>query len=578
MPKITFAFISFLLFTLFILPPTYPQDYEVEFRHNVMIPMSDGVELAANIFIPKAEGPFPTILMRSPYGKGKEDFRDGQYYGSHGYAVVIQDTRGKGGSEGEWDPFRYDGQDGYDTQMWIGKQEWCNGDIGTIGGSYVGFTQWISAPHDSPHLKAMVPEVPFAEAYNVMYVGGVYQLALSNLWGTFVFPKFDASKVDPQKLQEGFMHLPLTDWESVVGMKIPYINKWITNPSYNEYWKKRGIGPEGYQNIDMPTLSFGGWYDIFSKATLEIADRVHHQSNDLAMRKHQYVVLGPWHHGGSDNGKVGELDFGELADLDRRPMRLKWFDYWLNHKETGVEDWPPIYLFVMGSNKWRGENEWPLARTEWTKFYINSGGSANTKGGDGALSTSHPSSNETDTYTYDPMNPVPSLGGNHLAGIPPGPYDQSKIEEREDVLVYTSRPLEEDIEVTGPVKMTLYASSSVKDTDFTAKLVDVHPDGKAYNLCDGIVRARYRNGTDEESLIEPGKVYEYEIDLWVTSNTFLKGHRIRVEVSSSNFPRFTRNTNTGNPIATDTEVIKAKQVIYHDTERPSHILLPVIPK
>lgn len=577
--KLRLLFLSLLLTLTLISNPFQlsAQDYEVEFRENVMIPMSDGVELAANIFIPKADGPFPTILMRNPYGKGNESHGDGQYYGSHGYAVVIQDTRGKGDSEGDWEPFRYDGKDGYDTQMWVGQQEWCDGNIGTIGGSYVGFTQWISAPYGSPYLKAMNPEVPFAEAYNVMYVGGVYQLALSHSWGTMVYPQYDPAAVSLNKVAEGFMHLPLSDWESVVGVDIPYIKNWVSNQTYNEFWEQRGIGEERYKDINVPTLSFGGWYDIFSKDTLDIPNKVKEQSRNESARNHQYVVMGPWHHGGSDNGKVGDLDFGTIADLPRRPMRLQWFDHWLKGNESGLEDWAPIKLFVMGKNEWRNEQEWPLARTEYTKYYLHSDGTANTKNGDGLLSTTKPGDQPTDEYVYDPENPVPSLGGNHLAMIPSGPKDQSEIEEREDVLVYTTEVLNEDVEVTGPIKMTLHAASSAKDTDFTAKLVDVHPDGKAYILADGIVRARFRHGDGKEDLIEPGKVYEYEIDLWVTSNAFLKGHRIRVEVSSSNFPRFTRNTNTGNPIPTDTEVIKAEQTIYHDAEHASYIMLPVIP-
>lgn len=574
----TLIFSLHLIAALVFLPYTpIAQDFEVEFRENVMIPMSDGVKLAANIFLPKAEGPFPAILMRSPYGKGDGNQGDGKFYGAHGYAVVIQDTRGKGSSEGEWEPFRYDGKDGYDTQMWVGKQSWCNGKIGTVGGSYVGFTQWISAPYASPFLKAMNPEVPFAESYNVMYAGGVYQLALSNTWGTMVYPKYDPAKAPMQRVIEGFRHLPLSDWKTVVGVDIPYINNWIANPLYNEFWQDRGIGEDRYKDIAVPTLSFGGWYDIFSKDTLDIANKVRQHAKDESVRKQQYVVMGPWHHGGSDKGKVGELDFGEIADLPRRPMRLQWFEYWLNEKPGEVDGWSPFKLFLMGKNEWRDEQEWPLARTQWTKYYIHSSGKANTGSGDGLLSAEMPTAETADTFIYDPENPVPSKGGNHLVAIPAGPYNQSDIETREDVLVYSTEPLQDDVEVTGPIKMTLFAATSAKDTDFTAKLVDVHPDGKAYILCDGIVRARYRKGDNTEELIEPGKVYEYEIDLWVTSNAFLKGHRIRVEVSSSNFPRFTRNTNTGNPIATDTEIMKADQTVYHDTERASYILLPVIP-
>lgn len=568
------ALFAFGLAALVFAAPAAPQDAEFEFRENVMIPMSDGVKLAAHIFIPKGEGPFPVLLQRSPYGKGDRNNGQARHYVNKGYAMVSQDTRGRGDSEGVWDPFKHEGRDGYETQEWIGQREWCNGKIGTFGGSYVGYTQWISAPYGSEYLKAMIPEVPFAETYDLQYVGGAYQQALCFQWGTAVSPTVEKPfEVDFAK---GHFNLPLLDWEKFVGAEIFYIREWLSHPQYDDYWRERGVG-DGYKDITVPILNIGGWYDIFSKDTLEIANRVRHSSKDRMARRNLHVIMGPWHHGGSDNGKVGQLDFGAIADLERRPIRDRWYDYWLMDKETGVEEWPFLTLFVMGENVWRAENEWPLKRTQWTDYYLRSGGNANSLDGDGALSLDAPGDEPPDVFVYDPANPVPSLGGNHLGSPPTGPYDQAEIEKRDDVLVYTTPPLEEAVEATGPVTVTLFAQSSAPDTDFTAKLVDVHPDGKAYNLCDGIVRARHREPDAPSSLIEPGNVYEYEIDLWVTSNLFKKGHRIRLEISSSNFPRFDRNPNSGKPFATDTEVFKATQTVLHNTEHPSRLTLPVIP-
>ncbi len=571
----SFRFFSIILVlsSLFIQVPLYGQETEFSFEKNVMIPMRDGVKLAVNIFLPKGEGPFPTLLIRSPYGKYDEKFNLGQTYAKDGYAVVVQDCRGKGDSEGIWDPFRYDIEDGLDTQEWVGSQSWCNGKIGTWGGSYVGWTQWASAPSASPYLKALIPVVPFTNAYEVMYSGGAYQLALSMGWGTLVSGKpIDAQKI---KWEEAFLKLPLQSWDEQFGQEIFYLRDWIKHSTYDEYWKQRSVG-DRYAEVTVPILNIGGWYDIFSKATLEQIARVRKESTRQEIRRNQFCIIGPWGHGVNQK-KVGEIDFGDEAKIDSDKIQHQWYEYWLKGKNTGVEDWAPFKLFIMGINQWRNEQEWPLARTVFTNYYLHSQGKANTKDGNGSLDMKMPGKEAVDTYVYDPENPVPSHGGNNLVGATAGPYDQQKIEERDDVLVFTSEELKEPLEVTGPVKLMLYAASSATDTDFTGKLMDVYPDGRAYNLCEGIIRARYREPSKDLSLIEAGKVYRYEIDLWVTGNVFLPGHRIRLEVSSSNFPRFDRNPNSGKPFGTDTEVFKATQSIFHDEIYPSHLVLPVIP-
>ena len=562
-----------LLLTFAVLS-SLAQDVQPPFvvETDVQIPMRDGTRLAANIFRPKGEGRFPCILMRTPYGKPDEKSGDAKRYTAAGYAMVVQDCRGRGKSAGVWDPFRYDVEDGFDTQEWVGQQAWCNGSIGTAGGSYVGWTQWAPTPRQSRYLKAMVPVVPFGNAYDVAYTAGAFQLALMMGWGSAV----GGVTLAPDKLQEAFRHLPLCTFGEQFEKKVPYLDEWVKHCAYDDYWKQRGIDYR-YAEVTIPVLNIGGWYDIFSKATLDLVTQVRASSHDRMVRRNEFVIIGPWTHGVGAS-KVGELEFGADAALKLGDFQFRWFEYWLKGRETGVQDWPAYYLFVMGENRWRGEDEWPLKRTRFTSYFIHGGGHAASLKGDGSMNTTEPGDEPRDQFTYDGNNPVPSVGGNNLVGASAGPQDQTRVEEREDVLVYSTPPLEQDLEVTGPVKLVLWAASSARDTDFTGKLVDVHPDGKAYNLCDGIIRAQYREGTEKPTLLEPDKATRFEIDLWVTSNLFRRGHRVRLEVSSSNFPRFDRNPNSGKPFGTDTELLRAHQTILHDRDHASHLLLPVIPR
>jgi uncharacterized protein len=549
------------------------QDDAVVFEANVMVPMRDGTNLAANIFKPEGDGRYPVILARTPYGKGDEHNGQARSYANQGYVMVIQDCRGRGDSEGLWDPFRYDPEDGFDTQEWVGKQSWCNGSIGTSGGSYGGWTQWASAPKGSKYLKAMVPVVPFCNAYDDAYTGGAFQLALMMSWGASV----GGAPLPPGRTPDAFRFLPLNRFDDQLEKEVFYLENWVNHPTDDEYWKQRGIGRNAFDDVTVPVLNIGGWYDIFSKVTLEMTNGVRNESQNRAARRNQFAVIGPWSHG-VGRSQVGELDFGPDAAMNIGQLQKKWFDYWLRDQETGVQEWPAFQIFVMGENTWRGENEWPLVRTQFTPFFLHSAGNAADIAGDGALDFGQPEASGSDTFKYDPDNPAPTAGGNNLGGAPAGPFDQTRVEQRSDVLVYSSAPLKDSVEVTGPVTMILYAASTAKDTDFTAKLVDVHPDGKAYNLCDGIIRARWRDSRTTASLLAPGEVCRYEIDLWVTSNVFKPGHRIRVEISSSNFPRFDRNPNSGLPFGTDTEVLSATQTIFHGGERASHLLLPIIPR
>jgi len=552
--------------------------YEVKLELDVKVPMRDGVLLSTNVYRPDAPGKFPVILIRTPYSNGDENNSEGHFFAKRGYAVVIQDTRGRFESEGEFNPFFNEAQDGYDAQEWAGTQPWSNGKIGTSGGSYVGCTQWLPAPMASKHLLAMFPIAAFGDLHEVLYIGGAFQFHTIAGWaiGVSASPEqmSDLVKLDWPKL---FKHLPLiTLDEQAIGREISFLREWLTHSNHDDYWNPVNIRNR-YEAIQVPVYNIAGWYDIFSKDSLTEFNGVRHSSSNPIARENQHIIIGPWSHGGAgENGKVGEIEFGAHAMIDFRELSLRWFDYWLKGIDTGVKDDPPLRIFVMGENVWRDEQEWPLARTHYTKYYFHSKGKANTLSGDGELTTQPPEDEPPDSYVYDPDDPVPTMGGNNL--LPPlGPHDQRPVEEREDVLVYTGPELTEDVEVTGPISVQLYAATAARDTDFTAKFVDVYPDGRAINLCDGIIRGRYRESSKEPKLLEPGKICKYTIDLVVTSNIFKKGHRMRVEISSSNFPRFDRNTNTGNPASRDSEVVSVEQTIYHDADHPSHILLPIIP-
>jgi uncharacterized protein len=572
---------SFLLSGQAILAAQAPS-FEVEARADVKIPMRDGVKLSANIFLPKAEGTFPVILVRTPYGKGNAKNGDGLFFAARGYVFVIQDCRGKGASQGRWEPFVNDRDDGRDTRDWILDQPWCNGSIGTSGGSYVGFTQWISAPNAGDHLKAMFTVVPLVDAYSDgVYTDGALNLALMMGWGSLVAfkPGEQPTMVGwrPEDWIRAYRTLPLDKWDRAIGRKVQYMRDWVAHPQFDDYWAARGVH-EQWQDITAPICAVDGWYDIFARSVFEHINAVKALSRSPRARTHIHLVMGPWTHGISRNGKVGELDFGKESVINLRDMQAKWFDHWLKAEQTGTETWPAFRIFVMGRNQWRDEQEWPLKRTQYTPYYFRGKGAAKTADGDGTLSAEKPSDEPRDRFVYDPNDPVPTAGGCNLVGCPAGPHDQSEVEKRNDVLVFTSDELKNELEVTGPVKVILYAASTAKDTDWTAKLVDVYPDGRAFNLCDGILRARYRESMSNPSLIEPGRIYRYAIDVWVTSNAFLPGHRIRIEISSSNFPRFDRNLNTGEPFGTGTRMIKATQTVYHNKEYPSHVILPVIPR
>lgn len=543
---------------------------------NVMVPMRDGTRLSTDIYRPAKPGRYPVILFRDAYGNGSGVLASARKWTDHGYAYVSQDVRGRYDSEGSYYPYVYEINDGYDTQQWAGAQPWSSGKVGMIGESYRAAVQWLPSHLRSPSLTAIAPRVtPFNYYKDVVYSGGALQLASRLDWAFYMIGRTAQSGFDWDKMRQ---HLPLKTMDQAFGYDSKHWQDWIAHPSYDTYWKVFDVEAR-VNDIDVPAFNMGGWYDAFLRGTLASFTSMSKGAYSERARRGQKLLIGPWNHFANRAMSGAALEFGPDATVDFNALERRWYDYWLKGEDNGVMQEAPVRIFVMGENRWRDEQEWPLARTRYTKYYLQSAGEANTSSGDGQLVTRAPGSGGTNTYIYDPANPVPTKGGNLLpVNLGAGPAEQGEVSKRDDVLVFATAPLTQDTEVTGNITMTLYAASSAPDTDFTAKLIDVHPDGKAYNLADGIIRARYRESLERPVLIEPGKVYEYKIDLWATSNVFKKGHKIRVDLSSSNFPKFDRNPNTGHKFGEDAELRTATQTIHHSRQYPSHIVLPVIPR
>jgi putative CocE/NonD family hydrolase len=532
------------------------------------------------------------LLTRLPYGKDLPvgaSALDPVQAVRRGYVVVVQDTRGRLMSEGEWRPFELEADDGVDTIAWAADQPYSDGQVGMYGLSYFGFTQWSAAVKQPPALKAMVPFITWSDPLNgLAFRGGALELGTQAHWGlqmgfdqyvrrhrgdagalgsAFVSLAHEIDELGPN----GYASLPLEDFAPL--RRQPVLQRFfdqVKRPMDRAFLDPITIADK-HQRVQVPTFNVGGWFDIF------LADTLAHYTAMRQQAKPTKLLIGPWTH--LDNRQpVGDLNFGSGSSIgfinlqaDFARVQLRWFDHWLKGIDTGMLAEAPVRLFVMGANVWREEQEWPLARAVNTPYYMHA---------DGELSTERPDVERPDRYTYDPAHPVPTRGGAVLMApeFPSGPRDQRQIEARPDVLTYTTPPLEQDLEVTGPITVQLWACSSAPDTDFVARLVDVHPDGRAYNLTDGIIRARYRDGLLEK-LLQPGQSYLLAIDLWATSNVFKAGHRIRLQITSSNFPRWDRNPNTGHALGADGEgdLRPAEQTILHDAEHPSHVVLPLVP-
>ena len=562
---------------------TAPARYEVAIQTGVPVKMRDGVTLVADVYRPKAQGKFPVMLTRTPYNR--RDPMTGTFLASHGYVVVMQDTRGRFDSGGEFYPFQHESNDGYDTIEWAATLDASNGMVGMFGGSYVGATQMLAAISRPPHLKAIFPYVTASEYYDGWtYQNGAWMQAFSSTWATGLAQDTLRRKASAMaKMQEWMKQLPVDDYK-LIGQPTPadyapYFRDWIEHERDDDYWKRWKIS-DHYSKLDIKALHAGGWHDIFLKGSIGNYVGMRKSAATPEARAEQRLLVGPWAHAAtSAEGKIGDVTFGKQAVLDMNGTIVKWMDYALKGVKNEFATDSPVKLFVMGENVWRDEKEFPPARTAYTKYFFHSLKGANGAGSDGGLSTRSPANEKPDTFEYDPANPVPTIGGRLCCGgTLPGPFNQQPNESRQDVLTFSTSPLERDVEVTGYITVELYAASSAVDTDFTALIADVDANGYARFLTDGIVRAHYRNSTEKAELIEPGKIYKYTIDLWATSNLFKAGHKIRVYLSSSNFPRFNRNLNTGEPTMKSTKMVTAKQTIYHDAEHPSAIVLPVIPR
>jgi len=556
---------------------------------HVRVPMRDRVLLDANVFHPFGGGRYPTVLLRTPYGKGLDLPPGYSSFINHGYAVVLQDVRGRYSSEGVFDALNQEGPDGYDTINWIASQPWSDGKVGMIGGSYLGIAQWRVALLNNPHLKAIFPVVSGSDDYFDRFysTGGATKLGHRLLWFS---ENLNARGTPTATFSDYVNHLPLrTADRAATHQTLSLFQTILAHPTYDAFWKQMSIR-EKIDQIHVPIFSVGGWYDNYVEGDLEAFTALEKPASKPD-GKHR-ILIGPWAHNMSI--PFAGINFGDDSSAPIRAYQIEWFDRWLkgtpdeveqyapetwHHTQSEVDE-APVQIFVMGANRWRDEQEWPLARTRYTSLYFAGEGRANTSTGDGTLESKPPKTEAADQFTYDPHKPVPTTGGAVCCDpkiFAWGPMDQRGVERRNDVLVYTSAPLKHDLEVTGPIHVVLYAATSAPDTDFTAKVVDVFPNGEARNLTDGILRLRYRDGLEKAELARPGEVYPLNINAGVTSNVFLAGHSIRIEISSSNFPRFDRNPNTGRSIADETVLKTARQTIYHSRLYPSHIVLPVIP-
>lgn len=607
------------------------QAFGVQVEANVMLPMPDGVQLAADIYFPavagtRASGPFPIILERTPYNKAAPgQVAKGKYFARRGYVCVIQDVRGRFRSEGEWYAFAKEAHDGYTTVEWLGTQPWSTGKVGTMGDSYAGSDQSALATLNPPHLSTMIVAVGAANYYHssMRHNGALEQRFL--LYAFRMAATSKEAEADPalkmalqrflsDKLPELVWQFPIKEGATLL-RRLPSYERWaidiLTHGEYDDYWKgHRGYAPSEYyaEHADVPTLYWGGWYDSYARNTTESYIKL----SRLKTSPH-YLLMGPWTHGQYEVTFAGDIDFGLEAHVDYLDMKLLWFDHWLKGLRTEVVDWAPVRLFTMGTGDgrrvvlgspgmagdfpgrvhhggyWRNEAAWPLPQTQYVPYYLH---------GTGSLSSEKPTSPSVapSTFTFDPTRPVPTIGGGISAAdaiMRPGAFDQRgrtdffgcqdtlPLNVRRDVLTFQTPPLVADVEVTGPITMHLWAASSARDTDFTAKLIDVYPpstdypDGLAINLTDSIIRARYRNGYEKPAWLTPGQPYEFVFELYPTSNVFQAGHRIRLDISSSNWPRFDVNPNTGGPLGLAQQYLLAHQSIYHDADHASHIVLPV---
>ncbi len=555
----------------------------VHTKTGVSVKMRDGILLYADIYRPVDKSRHTVLLVRTPYGKTGEGATC-RRAAQRGYICITQDVRGRYTSQGEWYPFKNESDDGYDTVEWAAMLPYSNGKVAMFGDSYVGATQWLAAITRPPHLVAIQPSLTASNYHDGwVYQGGAFEQWFDQSWTSILAVDTLRGNADKNiHAKEWSEKLPESQYPvlKIDGLSnfTPYYFDWLMHPDYDDYWKRWSI-EENYPDLSVAALHIAGWYDVFLRGSLRNYVGMKAHAHTQWARDHQRLLIGPWIHDGPMNGKAGDVDFGQIGAMDESTAILDWYDEVFQRPEKKDK---PVRIFVMGINKWRSEDDWPLPNTSYIPYYLHSAVSANSSSGDGTLSTAVSTLAAADSFTYDPANPVPTHGGNLCCSrkgdqVLSGAFDQSEIEKRSDVLIYTTQPFYKDFEVTGPLRAEIYISSSAEDTDITAKLVDVWPNGFAQNLADGIQRLRYRNSSTQPELMQPGTIYKTTVDMGATSNVFRRGHRLRLELSSSNFPHFDRNLNTSESPEKGSSFIKAENRIYHDSAHPSAIILPAIP-
>lgn len=566
---------------------------EIRVERNVPVPMRDGTVLRADVYRPDSPNPYPVLLMRTPYNK--EDAQTMNYahpiwYARHGYVVIIQDTRGRGRSEGEFHPHRHEADDGYDTVEWAASLPGVLPSVGMYGFSYVGSVQWQAASARPPHLVCIAPGMTGSDVYQGMaYRNGAFAQACIQSWVLFVARDSALRQGKAELAQElaaaladirrTYSHAPLSETPFIPKDIAPYYEEWLHHSTRDGYWRELSI-KEKYGSIAVPALHLAGWYDIFVDGTIENFRGIREQGATDAARNHQYLIIEPWHHMPWSR-YVGELDFGQEAENRIDRIQLEWFGRWLKADESKWRSVPAVQYFQMGENRWMESAEWPPEGSVATPLYLHSGSRANSINGDGSLNGERPGREEPDLYIYHPSIPVPAIGGRSGAVpelTPMGPKNQLPIEVRNDVLVYTSDVLKEELVLAGDIQAILYASTSAEDTDFAVKLTDVHPDGRSYNIAEGIIRCSRRFSLEYPEPVKPGEVMRLEIPLGATAYVFKRGHAVRVDVTSSMFPTFDRNPNRfmNSGEAGEQDFATAVQLVYHEERYPSHILLPVV--
>jgi uncharacterized protein len=564
--------------------------YNVIVRHNVGVPMRDGTSLRADVYWPDGEGPFPVLMTRTPYNKdGGENMDVGLRGAQRGFIMVNMDVRGRFASTGEWYPFKHEIDDGYDSVEWAAKLPHSNGKVGMWGGSYDGATQFLAALANPPHLGGIFPMCTASNYYkDWAYQNGALQQYFAESWAT----QLAADQIDHQiAAQTNPMQyvpaLPLTNYttlpvppfaghEGLQALDAWYLD-WITHSTLDSYWQQWAIDAD-YSRIKVPVYQMGGWYDLFLYGTLaNYAGIKEHGGSEVARSANRLLIIPGGHAGWG--GRVGAADYTGTGYVDYYGVMMDWYDSILRGSANGMAQEKPVRYFTMGKSVWAEADSWPPVGAKETKYYLHSAGKANSVAGDGTLTATAPNSGTADQFVEDPSNPVPTLGGKLCCDarhLTVGVQDQRPDEALPNVLVYSTPPLAQDLNVTGPVRVELYVSSSAPDTDFVAMLTDVAPDGVSHNIADGIVRMRYRDSLEHADFIKPDQVYKITIDMWATSNVFLAGHKLRLDIAGSNFPRFSRNLNTEESPETGSKGVAATNKVYHDDAHVSALVLPVM--